>query len=103
MKRMSNMVGFKSVPDMWVVEQSGAKANTIREVSLEEGKWLASEMPKEILIKNTETNEVFVRTISNILRLPWLKGGDGGVVVLISWRHPYRPINVDRVYKKQAE
>ena len=85
MKQLTNAVSFKSIPEMWGIEEEGTKPNTIRMVTGEEYDWIKRERPSEIYIENVENGRLFVRTITHVLKVgEWL----GQVQILISWRHP---------------
>ena len=78
-------IHFKSIPYYWYVERSGEKSNTIRDVTVDEWGEMQSDEVKEIYIENSQTGEVFVRTISH--KMVWTLH-DYMVGILISWRHP---------------
>jgi hypothetical protein len=60
------VVQFKSIPEMFEKEKSGAKPNTVRKIDLKDDrfKWLRKGH-KRIVIINTETHETFERYITD--------------------------------------
>lgn len=74
-------VSFKSVPENYVKEESGAKPNTVRIVSAEDSRYgsLNQRTAKVIQIVNSETGASFERIITDITF--W--NGE----FIISWKH----------------
>ena len=72
------MLEFKSIPEMYEKEKLGIKNNTLRKVDKKDIRFLdliAIEQDcidnicaSEIKIRNTETNEIFIRQIKDVLR-----------------------------------
>lgn len=72
MAEPDNLVIFKSFPDNWLKEKGGNKNNTMRKVDAEDRRFkllrernLEAGCPMYIGILNTETNECFIRAISD--------------------------------------
>lgn len=85
-------ITVKSFPENWEVEQSGAKANTIRQVSDYEwdtfdiithmGQLYAESKPiTQIKVINTTTSEEFIRTLTNVTH--WYTAGIR--MLILSW------------------
>lgn len=73
------IIQFKSIPEMFEKEKSGAKSNTLRKIDLKDDrfKWLR-QGHKRLVIINTVTQETFERFITDYTE--W----EGWAI--ISWR-----------------
>jgi len=65
-------IKFKSYPDMFEKEKSGKKRNTIRVFDSKDIRenillqWIEENFPLDIIIKNTNTEEVFGRKVTDV-------------------------------------
>lgn len=80
-------IKFKSIPIYWKEEKNGNKSNTLRTLDtdsrfrlLRHYESIIDSCELKIEIVNTQTNESFIRTVSNIFFTDKKQ-------VLISWRH----------------
>ena len=67
-------VHFKSMLEMYDVEVSGDKNNTVRILTQEEYTQFCSLEPKEIVITDLEAVQSFTRTITNVTHIGGLLG-----------------------------
>ena len=86
MKIENGILYFNSTHEMYDVEVSYDKSNTVRILTQEEYTLLCSLEPEEIVITEQETAQSFIRTISNITHIGGLLGFH---VVAFSWRLYY--------------
>ena len=69
MKLKDGIIYFKSAPEMYDVEVSGDKNNTVRISTQEEYTQLCSLEPKEIVITEPGAVQGFTRTITNVTHI----------------------------------
>jgi len=87
MMRIYNGVVFKSDTNMYVLEESGKKPNTVRLLDRDEVKKLelgTDSEPKHITIKHESTGMRFGRELTNISVIGELCGK---TIVVFSWKH----------------
>ena len=75
------MVTFKSIPEMFEKEKDGRKPNTVRKIDEMDERFrkLFEDDCRIICIKNTRTDEIFQRVITDVS--VWED------IMIISWRH----------------
>lgn len=62
----SSAVVFRSIPEYYEKEKSGAKANTVRMLEANSIEELNSKQPTHIIIENTLTGEIFMRRLTDV-------------------------------------
>lgn len=79
-------IEFKSEPFFYTKEKCGTKPNTVRIVKDDELKELNTFQfqLKKILIKNVDTDEYFVRELTDVSQLPGYEGE--GEIFIFSWK-----------------
>lgn len=84
----NDVVRFKSLPEFFYQERSGAKSNTIRLVTQDEYNAFSGMLPERIVITNVATGASFVREISSLIVVNQSIGvsvSPGMVLILVSW------------------
>ena len=86
MKIVNNIIYFKSMPKYYDREISGMKANTVRIVDKFEDALIQLSELDYIGITNTETEDFFMRKLSDITRYVY---NNQIIIYIFSWRSYY--------------
>lgn len=79
---------FNSLPEYYVMEKSGAKANTLRSIHKPVYDRITRYNPEYIMIVNSSSGERFIREISSMIVIPdniASPVADTNMLILISW------------------
>ena len=61
-----NAVVFRSIPENYEKEKSGAKPNTVRKITLDSIGEIGAVKPTHIIVENTLTSDLFIRKLTDV-------------------------------------